>query len=66
MKANKRIITNTDNTVAIYLDKCPYGYRLYAADRNLAGEWCKTFHKIEANIYKTLKAATERAKTILA
>lgn len=66
MKSDKNVVTNADNTIAIYLDKSVFGYRLKKADRNLAGEWCNSFKLVEVNLYKTLKAAKQRATEILA
>lgn len=66
MKANKNIITNADNTNAIFIEKNACGYRLKKAEHNLAGEWCNSFTTIEVNLYRTLKAATVRATEILA
>lgn len=65
MKANKNIVANADNSKAIFIEKSPYGYRLKETSKNLAGEWCCSFGKIESRIFKTLKEAKERAIAIL-
>ena len=66
MTLKLNIVANTADTKAILIEKCPYGYRLVNTARNLAGEWARSFGNVENRIFKTQKAAKERAAEILA
>lgn len=66
MRKNRYIITNANNTKAIFIESAPYGFRLKKAEKNLKGEWCNSIARLEGgNIFRTLKAATAKANEIL-